>query len=105
MTIAALQAQRDSILEQMRAESRVEFTDRAVTYRPQAEMDGAIQRIDAEIAKLQSSQNRQFIEVLAKFRFRSIRDSPSFASPTKHGNGIYAGRRFCARRLILQVPP
>ena len=62
LTLAQLQAERDNILDGMGKEySRVEFGDGGVTFRPQEELDAALQRIDAEIARLQSpSQPRQF---------------------------------------------
>ena len=62
LTLDQLQKQRDDVIADMgKGESRVEFEGRGLTYRTQAESEAALQRIDAEIAKLQSpSQSRQF---------------------------------------------
>ena len=60
LTLEQLQAQREDVLTSMRAESRIECSDRGVTYKPQAELEAALQRIDAEIAAMQSPQSRQF---------------------------------------------
>ena len=60
LTLEQLQAQREKILTDMGNTAQVQFGDRSVTHRPQAEMDAALQRVDAEIAKLQSPQSRQF---------------------------------------------
>lgn len=61
LTLEQLQAQRDKILGEMGHASRVETPDGgAITCRPQAELDAALQRIDAEIATLQAPQSRQF---------------------------------------------
>jgi len=61
LTLEQLQAQRDELIADMSKPSRIEFSDRGVTNRPQGELDAALQRIDAEIAKLQSPQSRQFV--------------------------------------------
>ena len=60
LTLAQLQAQRAEIVEHMGKPSQVQFGDKSVTYRPQAELDAALQRIDGEIAAMQSPQSRQF---------------------------------------------
>jgi hypothetical protein len=61
MTLDELQARRDSILEQMGRENRIAIGDgREVEYPTQPELEAALQRVDAEIAKLQSPQSRQF---------------------------------------------
>jgi len=60
LTLEQLQAQRDKILGEMGNASNLQFGDRSVTYRPQAELEAALRRVSAEIAKLQSPQSRQF---------------------------------------------
>ena len=60
LTLEQLQAQREKILCDMGNTAQVQFGDMSVTHRPQAEMDAALQRIDAEIAALQSPQSKQF---------------------------------------------
>jgi len=59
MTLAELQARREKILADMGAPD-IQFAERSIRRRPQAELDVALQRVDAEIAKLQSPQSRQF---------------------------------------------
>jgi hypothetical protein len=58
-TLADLQAQRDSILAEMGAPD-VQFENRSLKRRPQAELDEALKRVDREIAAVQSPQSRQF---------------------------------------------
>jgi hypothetical protein len=60
LTLAQLQAQREKILSGMGNAAQVQFSGGSVTHRPQAEMEAALQRVDAEIAALQSPQSRQF---------------------------------------------
>jgi hypothetical protein len=60
LTLDQLRANRDAILDEMGRASQLQFGDRSITYRPQAEMDAALQRIDSEIAELQSPRSRQF---------------------------------------------
>jgi hypothetical protein len=60
ITLEQLQAQRDKILDEMGNPSHVQFESQSVTYRPQDELEAALRRVDAEIAKLQSPQSRQF---------------------------------------------
>jgi hypothetical protein len=61
LTLAQLQQRRDEILDEMGRASEVRFSDgRSVTQRPQTELDAALQRVDAEIAAMQSPQSRQF---------------------------------------------
>ena len=59
VTLDQLQAQRDAIIGEM-GQPNVQFGERALTRRPQAELDAALRKIDAEIAKLQSPQNTMF---------------------------------------------
>jgi len=59
MTLEELQAQREAILAEM-GQPDVQFEQRGVTRRPQPELDAALARVDAEIAKLQSPQDRLF---------------------------------------------
>ncbi len=60
LTLDQLRAQRDKIVSAMQGLSQVQFGDKSVTYRTQADLDAALQKIDAEIARLQSPQSRQF---------------------------------------------
>lgn len=61
LTLEQLQEERDALLEQMgKGYNRIQFQDRALDYRPQAELEEALKRIDREIAALQSPQSRQF---------------------------------------------
>jgi hypothetical protein len=60
LTLEQLQEQRDKILEEMGRPINVQFSDRSVTYRAQEDLDGALKRVDAEIARLQSPQAKQF---------------------------------------------
>ena len=59
MTLAELQAKREEILAEMGSPD-VQFEARGVKRRPQAELEAALAKIDAEIAKLQSPQDRLF---------------------------------------------
>ncbi len=59
MTLAELQAKREEILAEMGAPD-VQFEQRGVKRRPQPELEAALARVDAEIAKLQSPQDRLF---------------------------------------------
>jgi hypothetical protein len=59
MTLEELQAQREAILAEM-GQPDVQFEQRGVKRRPQPELDAALARVDAEIAKLQSPQDRLF---------------------------------------------
>jgi hypothetical protein len=59
MTLEELQAQREAILAEM-GQPDVQFEQRGVKRRPQAELDAALARVDAEIARLQSPQDRLF---------------------------------------------
>lgn len=59
LTLDQLQAQRDAIVAEM-GQPNVQFAERALTRRPQSELDAALRKIDAEIAKLQSPQNTVF---------------------------------------------
>jgi hypothetical protein len=45
LTLEQLQAQGDKILDEMGNASNVQFGDRSVTYRPQAEVEAALQRV------------------------------------------------------------
>ncbi len=58
-TLADLQAQRDTIIAEMGGPD-VQLQDRSVKQRSQAELDQALQRVDREIASLQSPQPKQF---------------------------------------------
>lgn len=60
MTVAELQTQREKILAEM-GQPDVQFAERGVKRRPQPELDAALAKIDAEIAKLQSPASRQFV--------------------------------------------
>jgi len=61
LTLGQLQAERDKILDAMAQPITVQFSDRrSVTFRAQADLDAALKRVDAEIARLQSPQSRQF---------------------------------------------
>lgn len=60
LTLEQLQAERDKILDAMGHPINVQFSDRSITYRAQADLEAALKRVDAEIAKLQSPQSRQF---------------------------------------------
>ncbi len=60
LTVEQLQAQRDEIVAQMSAPQQVAFKGRSETLRPQAELEAALRRVDAEIARLQAPQDRQF---------------------------------------------
>ena len=60
LTLEQLQAQREKILGEMGGLQSLAFGDKNITYRPQQDLDAALARVDAEIAKLQSPQNRQF---------------------------------------------
>ena len=59
-TLEQLQAQRDSILSDMAKPSKIAFEGMQTDYRPQADLEAALRRVDAEIAKVQSPQPRQF---------------------------------------------
>ncbi|MGE5647028.1 MAG: hypothetical protein ACM336_14675 [Acidobacteriota bacterium] len=59
MTLAELQAKREEILAEMGAPD-VQFEARGVKRRPQPELEAALAKIDAEIAKLQSPLDRLF---------------------------------------------
>jgi hypothetical protein len=59
MTLAELQAKREEILAEMGAPD-VQFEARGIKRRPQPELEAALARVDAEIARLQSPQMRQF---------------------------------------------
>jgi hypothetical protein len=59
MTLEELQAQREAILAEM-GQPDVQFEQRGVKRRPQAELEAALARVDVEIARLQSPQTRQF---------------------------------------------
>jgi 5-enolpyruvylshikimate-3-phosphate synthase len=59
VTLDQLQAQRDAIIGEM-GQPNVQFAERALTRRPQAELEAALRKIDAEIARLQSSQSTVF---------------------------------------------
>lgn len=58
-TLEQLQAQRDKIVEEMGGPETVQFADRSVTRRPQADLEKALRLVDAEIAALQSGQSGQ----------------------------------------------
>lgn len=60
LTLEQLQAERDKILDAMGQPVNVQFEGRSVTQRAHTDLNAALQRIDAEIAKLQSPQSRQF---------------------------------------------
>lgn len=60
LTLEQLQAERDKIVDAMGHPINVQFSDRSVTQRSQADLEAALKRVDAEIAKLQSPQARQF---------------------------------------------
>lgn len=60
VTLEQLQAQRDSILADMTGAGVVQHGDQSVTFKSQVELEAALARIDAEIAKLQSPQPKQF---------------------------------------------
>jgi 5-enolpyruvylshikimate-3-phosphate synthase len=59
LTLDQLKAQRDAIIGEM-GQANVQFAERAITRRPQAELESALRKIDAEIARLQSSQTTVF---------------------------------------------
>lgn len=59
VTLDQLQTQRDAIIGEM-GQPNVQFAERALTRRPQAELEAALRKIDAEIARLQSSQSTVF---------------------------------------------
>jgi hypothetical protein len=61
LTLDQLQAERDALLEIIgKGIRRIQFSDRLLEYETQAEMEAAVQRIDREIAALQSPKSRQF---------------------------------------------
>ena len=62
-TLAELQAQRDVIVKGMSSPAQLHFGDRGVTHRPQGELEAALQRIDAEIAKAQGKANGSVFQV------------------------------------------
>jgi len=59
LTLEQLHAQRDAILTKMGGHQTVTEGDRSVTHRPQADLEAALQRVSAEIAKL-SPQTKTF---------------------------------------------
>ena len=59
LTLEQLEAERDKIVQEMGRALTVTFADRSVTRRPQADLDAALARVDAEIARL-SPQTRTF---------------------------------------------
>lgn len=59
LTLDQLQAQREAIVAEM-GQPDVQFEGRAIKRRAQPELDAALRKIDAEIAKLQSSQSTVF---------------------------------------------
>jgi hypothetical protein len=58
-TLADLQTQRGNIIAEMGMPD-VQFAERSVKRRPQAELEEALKRLDREIAAVQSPQSRQF---------------------------------------------
>lgn len=61
MTINELQVQREAILKQMAAPESLSSGDKSIRNRQQGDLEAALQRIDAEIAALQSPQPRNFV--------------------------------------------
>ncbi len=61
VTLEQLQAQRAKILADMGGFSEIQAGDKALRMRPQSELEAALQRVDAEIAGLQSPQPRSFV--------------------------------------------
>ena len=59
-TLSELQAQRDEIISQMSAPLTVQYRERSLTHRSFADLEAALQKIDGEIAKLQSPQSGKF---------------------------------------------
>ena len=54
-TLSELQAQRDKLISEMSSPAEIHFGERGVTHRSQGDLEQALQRIDAEIAKTQGS--------------------------------------------------
>jgi len=59
-TLSDLQAQRDQIVSAMSQPEEVRFESRLVRQRSQQDLDAALRRIDAEIAKLQTPGATKF---------------------------------------------
>lgn len=61
LTLDQLQKQRDQLVAEIGSESHVTLADgSSASYKPQADIEEALMRIDREIAALQSPQSRQF---------------------------------------------
>jgi 5-enolpyruvylshikimate-3-phosphate synthase len=61
MTIEELQAKRSKILTDMGGFLELIHGDKTIRNRPQTDLEAALQRVDAEIAALQSPQPRNFV--------------------------------------------
>ncbi len=66
MTLGELQTKRAKILADMGGFSEIQSGDRSLRMRPQSELEAALQRVDAEIAALQSPQPRSFVPVTSR---------------------------------------
>ncbi len=61
LTLEQLREQRDKAILAMSSPERVEFNGRSTTHRPQRDLQATINRLDAEIARMQTPQGTTFV--------------------------------------------
>ncbi len=61
LTLEQLQAEREKAIMAMASPERVEFQGRSITNRGQRDLQATINSLDAEIARMQSPQDRTFV--------------------------------------------